>query len=251
MKKAVVVVVAIIAVLAILVGIAASQSGAIIRHAVEEFGPEITGTSVTLSDVNVSLLSGNASIKNLVIGNPKGFKSESAVKVGEVAVSLDVKSLFSDKISIHKILVDGAELTYEVGQGGSNISALQRNIEQRTAAMAGAEETAAAEESEQGANLVIDDVFINGTKVNLVASLLGGKGAGATIPDIHLEDIGKGGEGASPADAAKEIFGAVTKNVGSSVAKIVPTNQIKEKVDKAVGENLKGVEDKLKGLFGK
>lgn len=251
MKKILAVVVGVIAVIAILVGVAASQSGSIIRHAVEEFGPEITGTSVVLGDVDVSLIAGTASIKNLVIGNPEGFKSDSAVRVGEVAVLLDIKSLFSDRIHVQRILVDGAELTYELGKGGSNINALQRNIEQRTAGMSEEQETTAVDEEESATTLVIDDVFVNGTKVNLVASLLGGKGAGVTLPDLHLEDIGGDDQGASPADAVKEVFGAVTKSVGTSVTKVLPADQIKETVDKAVGDKLKDVGGKLKGLFGK
>lgn len=251
MKKLMLVILGVVAVLAILAGVIASQSGSIIRHAVEEFGPELTGTSVVLSDVNVSILTGAASIKNLVIGNPKGFKAEQAVKVGEVAVLLDVKSLFSDKIKIKKILVEGAELTYEVGRGVSNISALQRNIEERTAALAGGDSAASTEEAASGKKLMIDDVYINNTKVNLVASLLGGKGASATIPDIHLEDIGKSDEGASPAEAMKKIFGAISKNVAGSMTKIIPADQIKGTVDKAVGDKLKGAGDKLKGLFNK
>jgi uncharacterized protein involved in outer membrane biogenesis len=251
MKKIILVILVIVALIAIAAGIVASQSGTIIRHAVEEFGPEITGTKVVLSDVNVSILSGSASIKNLVIGNPQGFKSESAVKVGEVAILLDVKSLFSDKISIRKILVEGAELTYELGKNGSNISALQRNIEERTAALAGSSSSSSETEDSSNTKLKIDDVFINGTKVNLVASLLGGKGTSASIPNIHLEDIGKDGDGASPADAAKKVFGAITKNVAGAVSKIVPTDQIKETVDKAVEEKIKGAGDKLRGLFDK
>jgi len=250
MKKIILVILGIIAVIAIIAGIAASQSGAIIRHAVEEYGPELTGTSVVLSDVDVSILSGSASIKNLEIGNPQGYKSKNAVKVGEVAVLLDVKSLFSDKILIHKILVQGAELTYELGKGGSNISALQRNIEHRTAQLAGSsDDSSAVEDTESGKKLMINDVFIKGTKVNLVASLLGGKGTSATIPDIHLEDIGKGDDGATPAEAAKKVFGAISKNVGSNMSKIIPADQIKESVDKAVEEKLKGAGDKLKGLL--
>lgn len=249
MKKLLIAVIVLFAVLVILVGIAASQAGTIIRHAVGEFGPEITGTSVTLSDVDISILSGKAGIKNLQIGNPAGFKAENAIKVGEVSIELDINSLFSDKIKIKQILVDGAELTYEVGKGGSNIKALQRNIEQRSATTTSGAD-AGASESAGGPSLIIDDVRINGTKVNLAASLLQGQGASATLPDIHLQDIGKEEGGASPADAVKEIFGVITKTVATSVAQIVPADQLKETADKAINEKIKGVGDKLKGLFG-
>lgn len=251
MKKLAILVVAIVAVLAILAGVIASQSGTIIRHAVEEFGPEITGTKVALGDVNVSLLSGAASIKNLVIGNPQGFKSDSAIKVGEVAVLLDVKSLFSDRIAVKKILVEGAELTYELGSGGSNISVLQKNIEQRTASMGATESSTEAQSEGSATQLTIDDVMINGTRVNLVSSLLGGKGTSAQLPDIHLQDIGKEEGGASPAEAAKKVFAAITKAVTANVAKVLPTDQIKGQVDEAVQDKLKDVQGKLKGLLSR
>jgi uncharacterized protein involved in outer membrane biogenesis len=250
MKKLFGIILGICLAIVILTGIITFKAGAIIHHAMEEFGPSLTGTPVTLSDVDISLLSGKAQIKNLVIGNPKGFKSNSAVKVNNVAVSLDVQSLFSEKISIQKINVDGAELSYEVGKGGSNIRVLQRNIERHTTTALKSEGASKVEKSEPDTNLIIDEVFINGTKVNLVATVLGGKGASVLLPDIHLRDIGKKDGGASPAFVAKLIFGAITKNIGRSVTQILLTDQIKIKLDKEVSDNFKGVGSKLKGLIG-
>ena len=127
MKKLSIVLVVLILLVVIAVVVVASQAGNLIQRAVETYGPEITGTSVTLSDVDISLLSGNASINNLVVGNPKGFKTDNAFRVGEVSVKLDLKSLFSEQIRIEKILIDSAELTYEQINKRSNIDALRKN----------------------------------------------------------------------------------------------------------------------------
>ncbi len=252
MKKVVIIVAVLLVVAIVAVTIIASQSGTIIKHAVEEFGPEITGTTVTLSDVDVSLLSGEASINNLVIGNPEGFKSDSAIKLGAVEVKLDLGSLTSDKILINKILMDSAELTFEVGKGGSNISALQKNIEQRTAKISGQSSSAAKPDAADGESpeMAIDHIYINGTRVNVVTSLLGGKGTALVIPDIHMKDIGKGDKGALPADVVNQVFALLSKSVVAAVSKELPADQIKESVGKAVGDKVKDVGGKLKGLFG-
>ena len=251
MKKFLIVLLVVLVLLGGGVFYVASQAGDIIRTAVVEYGPEITGTPVTLDSVSLSLLLGNAKINNLVIGNPDGFKSEDAVRVGVVEVQLDVNSLFGDAIHIQKILVDGAELTYELAGGGSNIDALKRNVEERTAALLGSGDEADASAEESTTALIIDDLFVNNTKVKVVAKLLGGKGASVTIADIHMEDIGKEEGGSSAAEVVNKLVAIITKSATGSVGQILSTDQLKGAVDDAVTDQVKGVSDKLKGLFSK
>ena len=255
MKKVAIILGVIVVMAVVALMIVASQSGTLIKQAVEEFGPEITGTSVTLGGVDVSIFSGKAKINNLVIGNPKGFKSDSAIKIGVAEVILDIGSITSDKIHVTKILLDSAELTYELGKGGSNISALQKSIEQRTAALAGSGGSSSSDSSgAESPGMAIDNIYINGTKVNVVASLLGGKGTGLVLPDIHMKDLGKDDKGSSPGEVMNKIFATLSKSVVASVSKVLPTDQIKEQVNdavnKAVGGQVKDVTGKIKGLFG-
>ena len=44
--------------------------GSIVKKGVETVGPQITETTITLDAVNLSLLTGSAGVKNLVVGNP-------------------------------------------------------------------------------------------------------------------------------------------------------------------------------------
>lgn len=257
MKKVIVVVVGLVAVIALVIGIAASQAGSIIRHAVVKYGPEITGTSVTLEDVDVSILSGRAHVKSFIVGNPKGFDSKNAFEVGQVEVVLDVKSLFSETVKVHKILIEGAQLTVEQIAGKSNIKMLQRNVEQRTAGLVNNSGEGGSGSSSDTA-MTIDHIYVNGTRVNLIANLLGegnllgDQNSEVTIPDIHLKDIGKEGSGVTPAEVAKLVMDVIAKNVGKGVLKGLPSEEeLKKQLEKKMEDKLGDVEGKLKGFLNK
>lgn len=253
MKKLMIAVGVLVLLVIIAVVVVASQAGSLIKNGVETYGPDITGTSVTLSGVDVSLLSGNASINNLVIGNPKGFKSSEAFRVGEVSVKLDVGSLFSEQIRIEKILIDGAELTYEQINKSSNIDALKRNVEKNTGAGSSGG-TATEESGSSNVQLVIDDLHINNTKVNVSAKVLNKEEQkSVTIPDIHLKDLGKGGSDGSVAAIVDEVVRLVTKAATKAVVDEFGKKKIQEAIDKKKGEAMKKLDeklgDKLKDLF--
>jgi len=247
MKKLLIAVGVLVLLVVVAVVVVASQAGSLIKDGVESYGPDITGTSVTLSGVDVSLLSGSASINDLVIGNPKGFKSSEAFRVDEVSVKLDVGSLFSEQIRIEKILIDGAELTYEQLNKTSNIDALKRNVERNTGASGGGSDM--GDSSASDVQLVIDDLYINATQVNASVSVLGkNEQKSITIPDIHLKDLGKGGDG-SVAAIVDEVVSLVTKAVVNELGK----RKVQEAIDKKKGEALQKLDeklgDKLKDLF--
>ena len=49
--------------------------GPVIKAGIEKFGPEITQTSITVESVEAWPLTGSGTIRNLVIGNPEGYKT--------------------------------------------------------------------------------------------------------------------------------------------------------------------------------
>jgi len=253
MKKLLIAVGVLVLLVVIAVVVVASQAGSLIRNGVESYGPEITGTSVTLSGVDVSLLSGNASINNLVIGNPKGFKSSEAFRVAEVSVKLDVGSLFSEQIRIEKILIAGAEMTYEQVNKQSNFDALKRNVE-RNIGTGSSGSSGAGESGASDVQLAIDDLYINGTQVNALVAVLGKEEQkSVTIPDMHLKDLGKGGSDGSVAAIVDEVVRLVTKAATKAVVDELGKRKVQEAIDKKKGEALQKLDeklgDKLKDLF--
>ena len=72
--------------------------GKIVKAGVNTVGPKLTQTTLTVDAVDVSLLTGSATVKNLVVGNPEGYKAPNAISVGLTAVSASPMSVLSDKI---------------------------------------------------------------------------------------------------------------------------------------------------------
>lgn len=213
-------------VIVIIVGVAvygASQSGTIIQEAVLEYAPPATGADVSLDNVNVSLMGGTAGLSGLTVGNPAGFKSDYAFKVADMGVKIDMASLTSDVIHIEEIRIDGADLIYEIGTKGNNISRIQKNIEAYAQSLG-----ATASESESEAKFIVDHIYITGTKVKLASDLLGGKGVGLTLPDIHLTEVGTEEKAASAGEVGAKVFGAVN----SGLSKIVTKDMLKGTMDK-------------------
>ena len=82
-KKILTVVLAVVAALAVLIVLLMSNLGRVIEVSTRTFLPKLTESEVQLEKVDVKPLRGEASIQGLVIGNPEGYKSASAIQFSE------------------------------------------------------------------------------------------------------------------------------------------------------------------------
>lgn len=242
-----------------------------IKTAIEEAGSRATQVSVTLNQVDSgNVLDGSVALRGLVVGNPAGFKTESAFKLGEVSVKVDPGSVMSDIIVVKEVVIAAPQVTYEFGAGGSNIGTIQKNVEK----MAGGQSGGASSSSDDGSGkkVVIENLYVRDGKVNVSADFLQGKQTGTNLPTIHLKDIGKSSGGASPTEVAEQVIEAIAKASTSAVAKL-DVGAIKDALSKELGAKMGDVqktleqgtggatdmlkkgtgdaEKSLKGLFGK
>ena len=74
MKKFIYIGIALLGIVAAVLIIGISNLGPIIKTAVNKYGPAMTKTDLRISDVSISLFSGEAKLKDFYLGNPKGFK---------------------------------------------------------------------------------------------------------------------------------------------------------------------------------
>ncbi len=224
-----------------------------IRSAVETYGPQVTKSDVKLGSVNVSPLSGNASLSNLIVGNPQGFKTPSAFTLGAMSVSLDVRSLLSDTVAIREIVISAPEITYELGPGGSNLAALQKNVEAYTGA--GAKSGSGTPQAQgAGKKVIIDRLRVEKSKLNISVGVpLQAQSTTVALPDIEMRDIGKKGQGASMADVVEKILEEVNRNAAKAVANVDVKGLAEKARKEAVGAagTKGGAEKALKGVFGK
>ncbi|MBF0246566.1 MAG: hypothetical protein HQL36_00615, partial [Alphaproteobacteria bacterium] len=153
--------------------------GGIVETVIEDQGTKATQVPVELAGVDVDLGNFAAGLRGLTVGNPAGFKTERALSLGEISVKIG-QDMNPNLIIIDEVMVRAPEVTYEIGSGGSNIDAIQKNVENYVKAMTGPAQGGgssapssgdAAGGGEQGPKVMIRDFYIKDGKVNVSASL--------------------------------------------------------------------------------
>lgn len=216
----------------------------LITKAVNSYGLEITGTEVRVDDVRVSFLSGKATIKNFIMGNPKGFRSPRAMKVATFSVSLEPASLLSDTVIIRHLEIVEPDITYEKRGGTDNLKTIARHAE-RKAKEAGIVPGEMGKEK-PGKKLRIREFIIRGGRVTLHTPDLPSGTAGAALPDIHLRDVGK--DGAPPSEVFSRILAVLYDRLTLPIV-IDTLNRGILDARKSAEKGTRSLTDKIKGIF--
>lgn len=226
----------------------------IVKSGLEAAGPQVAKVSIRLDKASLSPLSGNLQLHGLVIGNPEGYKTESAIKAGEVRVKVHPASLLSEKVVVNSVRVAAPEITLEgASLSRNNLTAILDNIN-ATLGGGAAPSTGKPAESKE-TRLQIDDLEISGGKIHLALTALGGKPVTVPLPTIHLTQLGTSAEGITGAEVAKRILNEVLSNSVQAAGKVIgdlgkqvieeagaATKAVKEEAQKA----LKGIGDLFK-----
>ena len=161
---------------------------AVIKKGVETVGPQVTKVSVRLDGVSLSLLSGSGKIKGLVVGNPPGFKTPSAIKVGLSQLSLKPMTILEDKVVVSLIKLEAPEVTMESDLTSINLKKILDNLQES----AGTEEKKPAEPApapgeKPPKKLQVDEFVITGGKVHVsVNTPIGAQSATVPLPEIRF-----------------------------------------------------------------
>ncbi|MCK5186225.1 MAG: hypothetical protein KAR43_03765 [Deltaproteobacteria bacterium] len=256
MKKWILIICGVFVIITIILLIAGvSNLGPIIKKAVNTYGPGMTKTEVRIGDVGISIFSGEIKLKDFYLGNPGGFKSPQAMIVKSIYVDVDGGSLTGETIIIDTIEVVRPDIIYEKKGRTDNFKTILGNMNRAAGADKSPEQQ--REGKEDGKKLLIKNFIVRGGKVKLTISGLGDKSISASLPDIHLKDIGKEKGGAPPAEVFKEVFAAFYKDITSPAVTDNLNWELKESglkvgtVRDDAEKELKEVTGKVKGLFGK
>lgn len=221
----------------------------IVKAAVEKVGSSATQAQVRLKEVDIQITSGKGAMRGLTVGNPSGFKTERAMSLGEISLQVDVGSVTKDTIVIKEIVIAAPEVTYELATGGSNIDALQRNVNAYAGGGGGK-----AEKSESGGGgkkLVIENLYVRNGKVNVSATALGGKTMTTPLPDIHLTNIGKQSGGATAAQVTQQVLSAIGQSATKAATSLPDVGKLVGSAKESATGAAKGAGEGLKKLFGK
>jgi hypothetical protein len=248
MKRILIIGGVVVAILALVVYILFTSLDSVVEAAIEKYGSEITQTTVTLDAVKISLTDGQGALKGLSVGNPEGFTAAHSFQLGKIKMTLDIGTITGDTVVVNEILIDKPVVTYELSPHGSNIAAIQRNVQAYMGPGGGSKD-----DGGEGPKLVIKDLYIKGGEVNVKATVLKERELSARLGDIHLKDIGKDKSGASPGEVVERIMAHLTKGVGSAVAtlnldEVLRAKGAKELLEKSTGSVVKDSEGTGKAI---
>lgn len=215
------------------------QLNTIVTGGIERYGSRMLGAPVTVGQLTLSPFSGKARLRGFTIGNPEGFKSPTAIEVGDIEVSLDLKSLRSQKLIIDAIVVDEPKITIETGKGGTNLQALQRNLAKY------APETPKEKQATEQRKLEIGLFRLSGAKATALLPQLKDKSYAVSLPVIELNDIGAKSGGASAAEATRQVLSAITS---ATIKEAGGTRALLKKGLESLGEDSDAVE-RVRGLL--
>ena len=183
----------------------------VVASEIRKYGPQITGVPVKLSSVKIIPTDGSASLRGLVVGNPKNFSSEHALSVGEISMKLDMGTLTKDVVLIKEISIIKPDVTYDYGPSGSNLEAIKRNVDRYLAENLGGD----SEGKDKGSakKFIIENLYVKNGKAEVSADILKGKTMSVTLADLQLHNIGKKSNGATAGEVTREVLAAIAQSV--------------------------------------
>jgi hypothetical protein len=235
-----------------------SNLGGIVKAAIENYGSAATQAKVTVDKVDLSLSSGEGSLSKIFIGNPSGFATPQAVSVGTVSVKVDTSGIsgFPPSVKfpvvIKEVVIAAPNVTYERGASGGNLEKIQDNVQRyaglaqpvqggQTPAPSKPEASKPAGGDKPEPKFIIENLYVRDGKVAISHTALQGQTLSSGLPTIHLKDIGKDKGGATPAEIAEKVVGAITQQA-SKVASV--------DLDKALGQLKGAVGQQIQGVGG-
>jgi hypothetical protein len=228
--------VAVLLVLAAIIGAAvfwlSGNIDGLIKTAVGDYGSAMTQAKVSVDAVKIAPADGKGTISNLSIGNPAGFKTAYAIKVGQIDVDIDIASVAKDVILIRRIAINAPDVIYEKGDAMTNFDAIQKNI---------ASYLGPTDSKKEGKKLIVEELTIRDAKAQASAAFMNGKTVSVPLPDITLKNLGKAKGGITPGELGQEVAGALKAKLTGAVSF--------DRLIKSTGEALDKAGAAVKGLF--
>ena len=223
----------------------------IIKRSLESNLSTTLGTDVKIQSLEVNYLGGGAEIEKLEIQN-KNFPGKLLI-IDEVFAKLNTSSIFSDKIEIDQIIIDGININYFFTLNKSlkvedNVKSLKENISK------GNNSSSSSSKEFIIKKLDIKNVKIsaNSEKLNINQQI--------SLKDMSFENVGNTKDSKDYKTILKDIFNKAVKSVknkvlsgnsGNAIDKLknIDENKIKEKIKEEINQTKDKVKDKLKKLL--
>lgn len=244
MKKVLAIIATLVALCAIIITVLFFQLNNLIKVAVQRYGSEITGVSVSLGFAEISPMSGEGALNDFVIANPEGFKHETAFKAARISLKVDKASLKTDTIIIQEMSIDAPHIDYELAGTSNNFAVIQAHIKKKLADSS----MANAESDFDDKTIIINDLYIKNGSITVSAPIIAGQTYHVVLPDIHLQQLGKGDKPGNLPKIMQRIMMILTGDVMSAVGPVTLKNFDKMVTEGGVINPINDVQKAAQGL---
>ena len=237
--------------LVVTVTVSAYSLGNAVKKGIETGGSKVAQVEVRLDKAEVWLILGKARIKDLVVGNPAGWKSKVAVQVDDITVRVIPTSVFASKPIIDSIVIKSPDITFEGSLKNNNLSQIRNNVH---AYLAGPESSTPAPveapaSPKASRRFQLNSLLITGAKLHVRNLFSSGENVTLPLPDIHLVNLGAGPNGITSPEVAQRTLNAVLDVIAESASDVVGKLG-QDAVSGAKKFNFEKAAERLKSLFG-
>ena len=209
-----------------------------VKVGIETAATKTLNVGVSLSNVDLSIMAGKLTLKNLLINNPPGYQHDKLLELKSAKIEVDVKSLLSDVVKIREIKLDGVNVVLEQrGISGNNLQDVIKTISR------GQKDKDKPETS--GKKLHIDVLEISNVTVKVKLLPVPGKADTITLKlsPIRMTDLG-GDNKLDTAALSSRILLAIANGIAEQGVGVLP----KEMVD-TITSTLSKTIDLSKGII--
>jgi uncharacterized protein involved in outer membrane biogenesis len=217
---------ALVVIVVVAVSFLGSNLDSIVKKAITRLGSEMTGVDVDVDKVTLALADGRGEIDGLVVENPKGYDGPHAFKLGSIVLDLDAASATKEVVVIKELTIEAPDIVYDKGTDGSNVEAIQRNID--AYGKAHGDDKATKDDVAAAKRFIIQSLQIRNGKIRLT-----GRDTVIDLPPLQLRDVGKSQGGMTGAEIAGIVVKQMTQATVASAARALAQEGVKDRVDEA------------------
>lgn len=223
----------------------------IIKRSLESNLSTTLGTDVKIQSLEVKYLGGGAEIEKLEIQN-KNFPGKLLI-IDKVFAKLNTSSIFSDKIEIDQIIIDGININYFFTLNKS--LKVEDNLKPLKETISNGDNSSSSSSKE----FIIKKLDIKNAKISANSEKLN-INQQVSLKDMSFENVGNTKDSKDYKTILKDIFNKAIKsaknkvlsgNTGNAIDKLnnIDENKIKEKIKEEINQTKDKVKDKLKKLL--
>ena len=185
-------------------------------------GTAALGVPTRVDAVHVGLISGQADLADLSVGNPEGFKSPHFLTLHSGAVGVSLSSLMKDTVEVSYLELEGIDLYIEKNKDG------QANFQVIMGSQKKHENKPEPAKSDEGKKLLVKQVKIRNVTMHADVLPAGGP-VQVVVPEILLTNVGAAdGTGVSTSEVVNIIVKAIFASAAANGADLLPADMLKD-----------------------